>query len=76
MGFCPVEGIWQLSCVCAAVVIYNRIVLWRFCVQLFVFQFLRGLTYVSSLQGIMFIAFFVSFDVVIQKRLSFANLKH
>ena len=31
---------WQLSYVCAAgIVIYNRIVLLRFCVQLFVFQF-------------------------------------
>jgi hypothetical protein len=32
--------VWQLSYVCAAgIVIYNRIVLLRFCVQLFVFQF-------------------------------------
>ena len=32
--------VWQLSYVCAAGSdLYNRIVLWRFCVQLFVFQF-------------------------------------
>ena len=31
--------VWQLSMCVLQVVIYNRIVLWRFCVQLFVFQF-------------------------------------
>jgi hypothetical protein len=55
------------------VVIYNRIVLWRFCVQLFVFQFSSRFDLcivVDSLcmmQGIMYIyiAFFVCFDAVL-----------
>ena len=61
----------QLSYVCASgIVIYNRIVLWRFCVQLFVFQFSSRVDLcivVDSLGKVscMYIAFFVCFDVVL-----------